>query len=143
MDMVVEYKACSVVIVLRSTVISLVVMYLLGTLECNIIKDGRLRELIKKGQSYGEQNNRMESEFEEAVSRYTNKWARDVNVDKHVLRDWKEMVVDSVQRRISYLRQRHINKRKKHVLKKKYTNNLEYMHENLVLVLADKASNNV
>ena len=80
----------------------------------------------------------------EAVSRYTKKWARDADVDRRVLRDWKEMVVDSVQRRISYLRQRHINKRKKHVLKNKvHLNNLEYMHENLVLVLADKALNNV
>ena len=54
------------------------------------------------------------------------------------------MVVDSVQRRISYLRQRYINKRKKHVLKNKvHLNNLEYIHENFVLVPADKASNNV
>ena len=51
------------------------------------------------------------------------------------------MVVDSVQRRISYLRQRHINNKKKHVLKNKvHLNNLEYMHENFVLVPADKAS---
>ena len=80
----------------------------------------------------------------EAVSRYTKKWARDANVDRRVLRDWKEMVVDSVQRRISYLRQRYINKRKKHVLKNKvHLKNLEYIHENFVLVPADKASNNV
>ena len=48
----------------------------------------------------------------EAVSRYTKKWARDANEDRCVLGDWKEMVVDSVQRRISYLRQRHINRKK-------------------------------
>ena len=113
-----------------------------------IIKDGKLRELIKKGPTYREQNN-MDWEVNlkncrEAVSRYTKKWARDANVDRRVLREWKEMVVDSVQRRISYLRQRHINKRKKHVLKNKvHLNNLEHMHENFVVVSADKASNSV
>ena len=66
----------------------------------------------------------------EAVSRYTKKWARDANVDRRVLRGWKEMVVDSVQRRISYLRQRYINKRKKYVLKNKvHLKNLEYIHD--------------
>ena len=114
----------------------------------NVIKDGKLRILIKKGPTYREQNNiDWEVNFKncrEAVSRYTKKWAKDANVDRRVLRDWKEMVVDSVQRRISYLRQRHINKRKKHVLKNKvHLNSLEYMHENFVLVPADKASNNV
>ena len=42
------------------------------------------------------------------------------------------------------LKQRKINKRKKHVLKSRvHLDNLNKLHENFVLVPADKASNNV
>ena len=75
----------------------------------------------------------------EAVSKYAKKWAKKGNVDKRILRDCKEMVIEGVEKRISYLKQKHINKRKKHTLRNKvHLNSLKYLHDNFVLVPADR-----
>ena len=79
-----------------------------------------------------------------AVSRYAKKWAKEANVDRHVLRDWKETVYKFIDEKVGSLKQRKINKRKKHVLKSRVNlDNLNKLHDNFVLVPADKASNNV
>ena len=81
-----------------------------------------------------------------AVSRYmyAKKWAKEANVDRHVLRDWKETVYKFIDEKVASLKQRKINKRKKHVLKSRVNlDNLNKLHDNFVLVPADKASNNV
>ena len=68
-----------------------------------------------------------------AVSRYAKKWAKSVGVDRRVLRDWEEMVMEGIIERVSFLRQRHINKRKKHVLRNKvHLKYLKYLHDNFV-----------
>ena len=49
-----------------------------------------------------------------------------------------------IDEKVGSLKQRKINKRKKHVLKSRvHLDNLNKLHENFVLVPADKASNNV
>ena len=79
-----------------------------------------------------------------AVSGYAKKWAKEANVDRHVLRDWKETVYKFIDEKVASLKQRKINKRKKHVLKSRVNlDNLNKLHDNFVLVPADKASNNV
>ena len=79
-----------------------------------------------------------------AVSRYAKKWAKEANVDRHVLRDWKETAYKFIEEKVASLKQRKINKRKKHVLKSRVNlDNLNKLHDNFVLVPADKASNNV
>ena len=50
-----------------------------------------------------------------AVSRYAKKWAKEANVDRHVLRDWKETVYKFIDEKVGSLKQRKINKRKKHI----------------------------
>ena len=55
----------------------------------------------------------------EAVLKYTKKWVKLADLDRCALRDWEEMVIEAIERRISYLKQEHVNKRKKHVLRNK------------------------
>ena len=61
-----------------------------------------------------------------------------------VLRDWKEAMYSCIDERIKILQQLHINKRKKQVLKSMvHLDYLNKLHDNFVLVPADKANNNV
>ena len=104
--------------------------------------------LSGRGPAYREQNNidwRVNlKNCKAAVSRYAKKWAREANVDRRVLRDWEEMVYKFIDEKIGSLKQRKINKRKKHVLKRRvHLGNLNKLHEKFVLVPADKAYNNV
>ena len=65
------------------------------------------------------------------------------SVDRHVLRDWEE-TVKKLDEKFRSLEQQQVNKRNKYVLKSKvHLDNLNKLHENIVLVPADKASNNV
>ena len=81
----------------------------------------KLRNLISKGPTFREQNNidwrvnLMNSKA--AVSRYAKKWAKEASVDRRVHRDWEETVYKFIDAKIRCLKQRQINKRKKHVLK--------------------------
>ena len=59
----------------------------------------------------------------------------EANVDRHVLRDWKETVYKFIDEKVASLKQRKINKRKKHVLKSRVNlDNLNKLHDNFVLV---------
>ena len=116
--------------------------------DLSIIRDITVRDLIKKGPSHREQNNIdwkvNEKTSKEAVSRYCQKWAKAACVDKRVLRDWKETMYSCIDERIKMLQQLHLNKRKKQVLKSKvHLDYLNKLHDNFVLVPADKATNNV
>ena len=116
--------------------------------DLKIIKDVSLRELITKGPTYREQNNVNWNinvrNCKEAVSKYKRKWAKRVYVDRRVLRDWEKTVHECIDERVQALKLRHINKRKKHVLRNKvHLDYLDVLHENFVLVPADKAANNV
>ena len=116
--------------------------------DLSIIKDVKLRNVIGRGPAYREQNTidwRVNlKNCKAAVSRYAKEWAREANVDRRALRDWEEKVYKFIDEKIGSLKQRKINKRKKHVLKSRvHLDNLNKLHENFVLVPADKASNNV
>ena len=116
--------------------------------DLSIVKDVKLRHLIGKGPAYREQNNidwRVNlKNCKAAVSRCAKKWARESNVDRRVLRDWEETVYEFIDEKIGSLKQRKINKRKKNVLKSRvHLDHLNKLHENFVLLPADKASNNV
>ena len=51
---------------------------------------------------------------------------------------------ECIEQRVRCLKQRHVNRRKKHVLKNRvHLDYLNKLHENYVLVPADKAANNV
>ena len=106
--------------------------------DLSIIRDVKLRNLIRKGPVFREQNN-IDWEVnlkncKASVSKYVKKWAR----------DWEETVHECIEQRVRCLKQRHVNRRKKHVLKNRvHLDYLNKLHENYVLVPADKAANNV
>ena len=66
-----------------------------------------------------------------SVSKYVKKWARIASVDRQVLRDWEETVHECIEQRVRCLKQRHVNRRKKHVLKNRvHLDYLNKLHEN-------------
>ena len=91
--------------------------------DLSIIRDVQLRNLIRKCPVFREQNNCKAS-----VSKYVKKWARkpSVHADRQVLRDWEETVHECIEQRVRCLKQRHINRRKKHVLKNRI--HLDYIN---------------
>ena len=112
--------------------------------DLSIIRDVKLRNLIRKGPVFREQNN-IDWEVnlkncKASVSKYVKKWARIASVDRQVLRDWEETVHECIEQRVRCLKQRHVNRRKKHVLKNRvHLDYLNKLHENY----ADKTANNV
>ena len=116
--------------------------------DLSIIRDVKLRNLIRKGPVFREQNN-IDWEVnlkncKASVSKYVKKWARIASVDRQVLRDWEETVHECIEQRVRCLKQQHVNRRKKHVLKNRvHLDYLNKLHENYVLVPADNAANNI
>ena len=116
--------------------------------DLRIIRDVKLRELIRKGPNYREQNN-INWEInvrhcKAAISKYRKKWARKECVDHRVLRDWERTVHECIENKVKQLKSKHINKRKKHVLDTRiHVNYLNQLHKEYVLVPADKAASNV
>ena len=107
--------------------------------DLSIIKDVKLRNLISKDPAYREQNNidwRVNlKNCKAAVSRYAKKWAKEANVNRRVLRDWEETVYKFIDEKVGSLKQRKINKRKKHVLKSRVNlDNLNKLHEKETLL---------
>ena len=64
-------------------------------------------------------------------------------MDRQVFRDWEETVHERIEQRVRCMKQQHVNRRKKHVLKNRvHLDYLNTLHENYVLVPADKAGIN-
>ena len=62
----------------------------------------------------------------------------------YILNEWEHKVNECIRRRIQLLREKHINRRKQHVLKsRKHLNYLHELQSKYVLVPADKAANNI
>ena len=107
--------------------------------DLSIIRDVKLRNLIRKGPVFREQNN-IDWEVnlkncKASVSKYVKKWARIASVDRQVVRDWEETVHECIEQRVRCLKQRHVNRRKKYVLKNRvHLDYLNKLHENYVLL---------
>ena len=82
--------------------------------------------------------------WKEAVAKYKLKWSQKERVDIRALNEWKCKVNECIEKRIRSLKSKHINRRKKHILKsEKHLKSLQELHSKYVLVQADKASGNV
>ena len=78
-----------------------------------------------------------------SVSKYVKKWIRIASVDGQALKDWEDTVHECIEQRVRYLKQQHVNRREKHVLKNRIPlDYLNKLHENYVLVPAEKVANN-
>ena len=116
--------------------------------DLRIIRDAKLRSIIEKGPSFREQNyidwNINKNLYKEAVAKYKRKWSRKERVDIRALNEWECKVNECIEKRIGSLKSRHINRRKKHILKsEKHLRSLQELHSMYVLVPADKASSNI
>ena len=79
-----------------------------------------------------------------AVAEYKCKWSKKEGVDIRVLNEWEHKMNECIRRRIQLLREKHIYRRKQHVLKsRKHLNYLHELQSKYVLVPADKAANNI
>ena len=113
-----------------------------------IIKNRHLRKLLLKGPSYREQSNinwnKVRMVILLAVEKYRVSWAKKLHVDVQVLADWEHEVCALVEKRIAYLKSKHVNWRKNRVLTdNKHLEYLESFQKQFVLVPADKAANNI
>ena len=104
--------------------------------------------MIEKGPSYQEQNcinwKINEKVCKDAVAECKRKWSLKEGVDIQDFNEWENVVNHCIERRIKFLRGKHINRRKQHVLKsRKHLNYLRELQSKYVLVPVDKATNNV
>ena len=116
--------------------------------DLRIISSRKLRTLIAKGPNFREQNN---IDWDlcyklclEGIDRYRKKWTSKEKVSLSTLSEWTCTVKSLLKRKIQCLRIRTQYTWKRHVLRdRKFKEALDKLHENYVLVPADKACNNV
>ena len=113
----------------------------------NIIKNDKLKELVKKGPKYREQNKiswkKAKKHILDGVENYGKAWAKKEKVDVSALKEWVNIVKIMVESKIKKYRRTHFNQNPKVLddpIVKKY---LEDLHKTYVLVPADKAANNI
>ena len=89
--------------------------------DLTIIRDAKLRSLVERGPSYREKKyidwNINERLRKEVVAKYKQRWSSSEGVDISVFSEWECKLNECIQQRIAALRKKHINKRRKHVLK--------------------------
>ena len=114
----------------------------------SIVKNRHVRQLLRKGPKFREQNNidwdKNKYLCTKALRKYVDKWASKEKVDKRVLGCWIGEVELCIDEKIKYLKGRPVGRRKKQILRnEKHLNILKDFHNRYVLVPADKASNNI
>ena len=78
------------------------------------------------------------------MAEYKHKWSSKEDVDVRAFNEFEHKVNEQIQRKIASLRRKHINRNKKHGLKcMKHVESLKFLHDNYVLVPANKAAHNV
>lgn len=122
--------------------------------DLDFIKDPKLRELFGYGTSYripkSNNWNKIYESLSIAVDDCITTWCKKEHVDIQVLLDWKHTLLQQVKHRINTLRityrskSMYDNDNMIDLLNDKEVNNaLKLLHENYVIVNADKASNNI
>ena len=79
--------------------------------------------------------------YKEAVAKYKPKCSRKEKFDIRALNEWECKVNECIEKRIRSLKSRHINRRKKHILKsEKHLRSLQELHSMYVLVKLNNAT---
>ena len=120
--------------------------HLTGNLR--IVDDRQIRQLLIKGPSYREQNNinwnKIKSILLDSIRAYKVQWAKREHFDVRMLNEWHSKINECIKNRINVLKRKKPIHRKLQVLKNRaHLVYLEQFHQRYVLVLADKASNNI
>ncbi len=113
----------------------------------NIVNNQQLREILKRGPKYRQQNHIQWSLNRklilEAVDVYINKWAKDEDVDPRCLYDYKDQIMVLVDHKIDRLKKTVKIHRPQVLSQTNVRNELDTLHNTYVMVPADKAANNI
>ena len=114
--------------------------------DLNIVRNVKLRDLLSKGPKYREPVSyswhQNLSIIMDACEEYARRWAKKEDVEVDTLSDWIKSIADVLKRRIRRLKHS-VNTRHESIFSDPdVVRELSRLHENFVIVPADKASNN-
>ena len=113
-----------------------------------IIKDKRIRTLLSKGPKFRLPSlidfDACRNHILEALNDYSIKWCRREHADNDALLNWKNLIFDIIDSRISFYRSNnHLLPPKPKFNYRHLKKGIQDFHSKYVFVPADKASNNV
>ena len=112
-----------------------------------VIENVKLRELVAKGPKYREPNKinwqSMETMVSNSTDLYAEQWSKREQVDLKYLSEWKDQIKELVVERISSLKEKIQSPKPKILNDPDVKDTLRRLHDDFVLVPADKAANNV
>ena len=114
--------------------------------DLNIVRNDKLRDLLRKGPKYREPVSfSWHQNFDiimDACEAYARRWAKKEDVELDTLSEWIKSIGDVLKRRIRRLKHS-INTRHESIFSDPdVVTEFSRLHENFVIVSADKASNN-
>ena len=118
-----------------------------NTGDLMVIENVKLRELVAKGPTYRELNKinwkSTKTMVLDSIGFYAEQWPKREQVDLKYLSEWKDQIKELVVEHISSLKEK-IPSPKQKILNDPYVKDtLSRLHDDFVLVPADKAANNV
>ena len=112
-----------------------------------VIENVKLRELVAKGPKYREPNKinwkSMETMVLDSIDLYAEQWSKWEQVDIKYFSEWKDQIKESVVKSISSLKEKIRSPKQKILNVPDVKHTLRRLHDDFVLVSADKAANNV
>ena len=112
-----------------------------------VIENVKLRELVAKGPKYQEPNKinwqSTETMISNSIDLYVEQWSKREQVDLKYLSEWKDQIKELVVERISSLKEKIRSPKQKILSDSGVKDTLRRLHDDFVLVPADKAANNV
>ena len=112
-----------------------------------VIENVKLRELVAKGPKYREPNKinwqSTETIISNSIDLYAEQWSKREQVDLKYLSEWKDQIKKLVVERISSLKEKIRSPKQKILSDPNVKDTLRRLHDDFVLVPADKAANNV
>ena len=112
-----------------------------------VIENVRLRELVAKGPKYREPNKinwqSTETMVSNSIDPYAEQWSKREQVDFKYLSEWKDQIKELVVERISSLKEKIRSPKQTTLNEPDVKDTLRRLHDDFVLVPADKAANNV
>ena len=111
------------------------------------IENVKLREIVAKGPKYQEPNKinwqSMETMVSDSIDLYAEQWSKREQVDLKYLSEWKDQIKELVVERISSLKEKIRSPKQKILNDPGVKDTLRRLHDDFVLVPADKTANSV
>ena len=112
-----------------------------------VIENVKLRGLVAKGSKYREPNKitwqSMETMVSNSIDLYAEQWSKWEQVDLKYLSEWKDQIKELVVEHISSLKEKIQSPKLKILNQADVKDTLRRLHDDFVLVPADKAANSV